>query len=505
MAKYLYGAAVQGIQGFIFQTNKLRDIVGASELVERICTTDFDEFTESHNGANDPKSILRAAGNIKYLFESEDACKKAVLKFPKKVVENAPGITISQAVVPVEDDADIAAAIDKLEASLRVQRNRQMRPINLGFTGVLRSRSTGFPAVEVRKDKNGQDEFLDKATQKKRDASETQALSKKAFGFDVLAKQVAFEIDQITGKNDWIAVIHADGNGLGQVVQKVGKKTDEFKAFSKALDEATIGAAVDAFNALVERKYFDVKDESKLIPIRPVVLGGDDFTVICRADFAAEYVHKFLESFEKRTGEGVIAELLKKNAVFENGNKLTACAGIAFVKSSYPFYYAYDLAESLCSMAKKDAKKPENPRYLAPSCLMFHKVQSSFVESFDKIVDKELTASGCSYVFGPYYLAETPYRWTVDKLMEVCDLLDGEDGNALKSNVRQWLTLQSQDAGMAKQKAERIVNILEKSDLRPVAEELVQNKVQRNGEKYSPAYDVLSLHSVRYQETRSAK
>jgi hypothetical protein len=212
-----------------------------------------------------------------------------------------------------------------------------------------------------------------------------------------------------------------------------------------------------------------------------------------------------LESFEKRTSEGVIAELLKKNAVFENGNKLTACAGIAFVKSSYPFYYAYDLAESLCSMAKKDAKKPENPRYLAPSCLMFHKVQSSFVESFDKIVDKELTASGCSYVFGPYYLAETPYRWTVDKLMEVCDLLDGEDGNALKSNVRQWLTLQSQDAGMAKQKAERIVNILEKSDLRPVAEELVQNKVQRNGEKYSPAYDVLSLHSIRYQETRSAK
>lgn len=35
--KYLYGAEVQGIQGFIFQTNKLREIVGASELVEEIC------------------------------------------------------------------------------------------------------------------------------------------------------------------------------------------------------------------------------------------------------------------------------------------------------------------------------------------------------------------------------------------------------------------------------------------------------------------------------------
>ena len=36
MEKYLYGAAVQGIQNFIFQTNELKDIVGASELVEDI-------------------------------------------------------------------------------------------------------------------------------------------------------------------------------------------------------------------------------------------------------------------------------------------------------------------------------------------------------------------------------------------------------------------------------------------------------------------------------------
>ena len=37
--KYLYGAAIQGIQSFIFQTNKLQEIVGASELIEIICST----------------------------------------------------------------------------------------------------------------------------------------------------------------------------------------------------------------------------------------------------------------------------------------------------------------------------------------------------------------------------------------------------------------------------------------------------------------------------------
>ena len=39
--KYLYGASVQGIQDFIFKTDKLAEIVGASELVEQICTTLF--------------------------------------------------------------------------------------------------------------------------------------------------------------------------------------------------------------------------------------------------------------------------------------------------------------------------------------------------------------------------------------------------------------------------------------------------------------------------------
>ena len=66
MSKYLYAAAVQGIQDFIFKTNDLKHIVGASELVEQICTKAFDEFEVNEaNGV----SVVRAAGNIKFIFE----------------------------------------------------------------------------------------------------------------------------------------------------------------------------------------------------------------------------------------------------------------------------------------------------------------------------------------------------------------------------------------------------------------------------------------------------
>lgn len=40
--KYIYGASIQGIQGFIFSTNSLKDVVGGSELVEKVCTTLFE-------------------------------------------------------------------------------------------------------------------------------------------------------------------------------------------------------------------------------------------------------------------------------------------------------------------------------------------------------------------------------------------------------------------------------------------------------------------------------
>jgi len=87
--KFLYGAAVQGIQGFIFKTNKLKDIVGGSELVEHICTKFFQNQVLNFDRS---KQIIGTAGNIKYIFESEEACQKIVLNFHRQVMDLAPGI-----------------------------------------------------------------------------------------------------------------------------------------------------------------------------------------------------------------------------------------------------------------------------------------------------------------------------------------------------------------------------------------------------------------------------
>lgn len=121
-SKFLYGASVQGIQSFIFQTSKLAEIVGASELVEQICTSFFKEQIGSGN-FKEENLILGAAGNIKYIFDNASSCQELVRKFPKAVMEMVPGITISQAVVEYEQGG-LNSALQKLEDKLRVQRNK---------------------------------------------------------------------------------------------------------------------------------------------------------------------------------------------------------------------------------------------------------------------------------------------------------------------------------------------------------------------------------------------
>jgi len=486
--KYLYGASVQGIQGFIFGTNKLQDIVGASELVNEICDKAFEKFEGSGT------SIVRAAGNIKHIFTDIEECQKAVREFPKKVMEMAPGITISQAVVTIEKSFE--EAVIALEEKLKVQRNKPYNSITIGLTGIRRARNTGMPAIK----KEGND-YLDLATLKKREVAfnaNSRLCSKIFCDINKIKEKITLKVDKIPSKNDWIAVIHADGNGLGQVVQKIGKDENLLKEFSGNLNNATVNAAQEAYKVVKEKYKLETLD---FIPIRPIVLGGDDLTIICRADIAIEFTRKFLDEFENQTKQ-LLGDVLKKgNLAFY---KLTACAGISFMKSSFPFYYGYNLAEDLCKKAKEDAKdKNRLQKGLSPSCLMYYKIQDSFTERFDDLVERELTASGTSFKFGPYYLDETKDRWTIDKLIQVTKDLNSKEGNALKSHYREWMSVLFENSQLAQQKIKRMETTFDGTKVWSLIKELESQK--RDDLYLSPVYDVISLHTVINQETDNTK
>lgn len=478
--RYLYGAAVQGIQSFIFQTNELKDIVGASELVENICTECFKEF--EHNC----KVIVKAAGNIKCIFFDESDCKKAVREFPKKIMTLAPGITISEAVVTMSSEQGIADVIDELESKLKAQRNKPFLSLTRGLMCIERSPKTGLPAVAF-------DEIpIDKGTLQKRyyqkwDKDKKPALFNKFFGDGVTKANMSWNIEDMTSNNSWIAVIHADGNGLGDIISRIGKDEDQLSKFSDNLSKATSDAAKRAYEDVVKSK--DYSPDANVIPFRPVVLGGDDVTLICRADLAIYYTQQFITHFQENTKK-LMSNISPSLISLPH---LTACAGIAFIKSSYPFYYGYQLAEELCNKAKVDAKKDKKTP--APSCILFHKVQSSFIDDYEEIARRELIPyENHSYEFGPYYLEEKDDRWTIKKLVETTKSLNGKEGNAIKSDIRQWMTLMAERPEKAKQKKIRVEKIT-KNELRQLFKKATDAS-DREGKTVYPAYDMLMLHSI---------
>lgn len=511
MKKYLYGAAVQGIQQFIFQSTELAEIAEASAIVDAICKSFFAEClygrpVDEEQMLQDYKDhlIVNAAGNVKVIL-NEDDCRRVCLTFRKMISDLVPGITVSQAVVPLPDNGQLnGELIDKLEQKLRIQRNMIPRNAALGMMGTLRCRKTGLPAVAWSKD-----EAVDKATLTKHEGKKggrgVRDLCNMAFGSQFRSNQLPYNIEDIEGIQKWVAIIHADGNGLGQVVRRVGHDTEKFPVFSRRLDQATRNSVRDTFNELVGAGKIVMEKDGKpqVLPIRPVVLGGDDVTVICRADLAMDFVNILCRKFEEQTKD-LLGDIIGNN-VFESGeNYLTLCAGIAFIKSNYPFHFGYHLAEELCSVAKKDARsqvKDENT-CLIPACAAFHKIQDSFVESYSDICVRELSLSGSrSFMNGPYYVSETSNRDTIDSVVKSAKRLLGAD-KIVKNALRQWLSDMALDhVDEAQQRLDRMYAIKQGKETFIQKLTTGSQRIRKVGGEEQriiiyPAYDVMSLSAV---------
>ncbi|TFV94464.1 hypothetical protein E4S40_10610 [Algoriphagus kandeliae] len=417
MSKYLYGASIQGIQSFIFQTNKLKEIVGGSELVEEICTTEFYDFINSDE--SDENIILSAAGNIKFISD-EKTCQRLVREFPKHVLQKAPGVTVSQAVVKIDDQIPLSAHIDKLEEKLKTERNKLSNPMEIGFMGLERARRTGGVAVKLKEKKGKLVSFCESTAIKDEVVDREQRHTKlfnKFSGLSEKPKEITLEIEDICKghKNSWIAVVHADGNGLGNILRVMGEKLGNadfekskiaFRKFSIALDSATKNATQAAFWKVFSKSEA-FTSEGKY-PIRPIIFGGDDITFIIRADLALTFTEAFLREFENSTKKEFC--VLDEFGINDFKEGITACAGIAYVKESYPLHYALNLSEALCkdakNLVKNDPKVEKRENGIPQSALAFYKVQESFTEKLSILKERTLLAKHgdkiLDYYYGPY-------------------------------------------------------------------------------------------------------
>lgn len=491
MEKYLYGASIQGIQSFIFKTSKLKEIVGASEIIENLCTRFFRKILDRRYNENN--SIVEAAGNIKYIFDNKEDAEFLVARFPREVMKYAPGITISQAIQKIDNHVTYNDMI-KLEDKLKAQRNKQIRPLDLGLLITERSRRTGEVGSEYKK------EVLDKASAIKAKQNEiaTYKLVGRILGQSIQKENIFFDLAELKSKENnhsFIAIIHADGNGLGKLIQQLGQQLEKlfpeevaegYRQFSKVISIASENAVKDAL--------LKVQESHPNFKFRPIILGGDDLTIICEAQGSIDFTHHFLQAFEENTKSQIKERLGKYNLPTTH---LTACAGIVYAKANYPFHYSIALAESLCAEAKKVAKSmPETE-----SCYLFHKIQSSFVGSFNEIKKRELTAinnngNKIELSFGPYFINSDTQMLNKAQSAELIDNLNKfitED--VPLSQLRKWISELYNDFNAADDLMERIIKVLNDKKKKTSYGTIRLENLKTESLSCTPVYDLLLLSS----------
>ncbi len=178
-----------------------------------------------------------------------------------------------------------------------------------------------------------------------------------------------------------VAVIHIDGNGVGGIMKELNSSKDRvapsvFKAevgcdrddpdalrrfllaVNRHLDDAVTLAFAAAWTCIAELSRHDdhrAGREHTVIPVVPVILGGDDVTVITSGDYALPFAAAYLRYYEEATRNDPILHYLTPPEGQDTG-PMTAAAGVAIVKRNFPFHIAYDLAEKLVERAKKVGK-----------------------------------------------------------------------------------------------------------------------------------------------------
>lgn len=396
MSSYAYLFEARSIQQFILDTSRLADMVGASQLVDDLCNTPLDKVlaTLGLEEGNSIRFSRRAGGAFVALLQNRDMATRLRDTWGLVVSKKVPGLEFVHVLCEGHDDATAAG---KGYRQLAQERNRPRIRLPEAGPLVRRSPRTGIPALENVHGKDGSREWVDEPTACKRSFTSASDLGEKIIpgvrwpkNFEEDARQA--DRFPFSGEHRVVGVVHADGNGMAQVLQrlqlKVSNRPQDYQAIYRGFSEALAKAMSSAVKEATEAILLPQADpDTKVMPARPLVLGGDDLSIIVRADLAILFTREFLTKWEQATKD-VLGELNNIHALDmpELGNGMTASAGIAFVRANQPFYLAYRLAEELCGEAKKASRKAAGPdELLKPASIAFYRVTTSLVDDVSSL------------------------------------------------------------------------------------------------------------------------
>lgn len=355
---------IRSKQEYIFRTNRMVEIAGASENISQSWNILFNQADEigkklrrvSENIPFCMEEVKRlfderklngielfcGGGNDTVLYDSIETYLEVNKAFSRFLLENYPGM------IPMAVACEYSGDYDKDYANLMKQSDIEKNKMISGQSDFIlpfsmMDRTTFQPYSDI----------INIAGSSVRVTDEAKAKRKTGLKISEQDETVKLLDDLITkkGEESLLAVVHADGNNMGSKISEMLTDKKDYDSCVNVMREFTADTAkafgksgLDAMQKCQQQLKEDYKDkyDEKAFFFRKIIADGDDMTFVCNARFVMDYVRAYLEAVQNYKNKG------------EKEWRYSSCAGICIFHSHYPFARAYSLAEQACESAKKN-------------------------------------------------------------------------------------------------------------------------------------------------------
>ena len=395
---------VRGIQDYIFRTSKLKDAIGASSIVENIIEDalrsavddvkenmsliaslewydDKGPFEYDDHQINDIQVLYIGGGNAYIRFRDRELAVEVSKRMSRYTLNNTYSLQLATAIISktnnyYTDYKNLRDEMTKVKDGMKVSKPLDALPI------VDVEAKTGFPITLSG---------ISKESQLKKDAADKVRknlnLSKKMFDSYVEQK----------GESSMLAVVHIDGNNMAQRIKELIEGIDNYTAAINTIRKISFSIN-NSYKKVFEEMHmlFNTNREKDKWWLMKVIVAGDDITYVCNAKIAlatVEYFCKRISQYGMLESEG-------------NKYKFTACAGVSFYNSHFPFNIAYGVAEACCDSAKDRAKEEKyKDNELVGNWMDFQFCRSVQALNLNKLRNEEyITSRGEKLLKRPYYI-----------------------------------------------------------------------------------------------------
>lgn len=376
--QYLVVMDFPGIKNFVFGTDRLVEIRGASALLDYLNRKLIPELIRQAF-PNQSREVFSGGGAGQFLIQGTKKAIRSAFEQIQQEISRQSGGGLRLIIGVAHVCNSYRDALDQAFFDLETQkRQNPFIPHGTCHVGFLRECDSCAGIAEKQTHYGGETRLLCRTCAQKEHAGRKRG-AWEDFGKHLKSKEVA--TDEIKDwrpddfndigkrcltKPGYTALIYADGNAMGRVVKQIDT-AERFTCFSRAVDSAIRDACYEAMSL-----HCCPPREGK-IAADILLLGGDDLIVYVAADIAMAFAIDVAQLFEK-TVKGILLSS-KEREFFRKtlGDKgLSLSIGIAYGRSHTPISIMIAQAEELLKSAKKKGASLSETGTYIPSCIDFH-------------------------------------------------------------------------------------------------------------------------------------